>query len=168
MSERLAEGARERLGSTPSVLRALIGGMPAGLVERPLDEGWSARDVVAHLCSVEPLVLRDRIAGMLAEPGGPVANVDEDQALEDSGLRAVAVGELLERFEAIRADSLALIDGLSDAELATTGEHEWVGTMTVANMVNHFAFHDAMHIEQVARMLALPAEEARGGLRRFS
>ena len=167
MSEQLADGARARLESTPSVLRALLKGMAEELVERPLDGDWSARDVVAHVTSVEPLVLRARIAGMLAAPGSAVANVDEDQALADSGLRALAVGELLDRFEAGRGESLALIDGLGDEELAVNGEHELVGTMTVANMVNHFAFHDAMHIQQIVRMLAVPAELGRGGLRRF-
>lgn len=168
MAERLAEGVRERLASTPSVLRALVEGMPEELVERALDGEWSARDVVAHVTSVEPLVLRGRIAAMLAVPGSAVANVDEDQALEDSGLRALAVAELLDRFEAGRVESLALIDALGEEELAAGGEHEVAGTMTVAEMVNHFAFHDAMHIEQIARMLAAPAEEARGGLTRFS
>jgi DinB family protein len=168
MADLLAEGARARLASTGAVLRALLEGMPEELVERPLDGEWSARDVVAHVISVEPLVLRARIEGMVATPGGPVPNVDEDQALADSGLRALAVGELLDRFEAGRRESLALIDGLSDAELAVSGEHELVGTMTVANMVNQFAFHDAAHIEQIVRMLAAPAEAARGGLRSFS
>ena len=167
MSEQLAEGARARLESTSSVLRALLKGIAEELVERPLDGDWSARDVVAHVTSVEPLVLQARIAGMLAAPGSAVANVDEDQALEDSGLRALPAGELLDRFEAGREESLALIDGLGDEEMTVSGEHELVGTMTVANMVNHFAFHDAVHIEQIVRMLAVPAELGRGGLRRF-
>jgi len=167
MSEQLADGARARLESTPSVLRALLEGIAEELVERPLDGDWSARDVVAHVISVEPLVLQARIAGMLAAPGSAVANVDEDQALEDSGLRTLPAGELLDRFEVGRAESLALIDGLSDEELAVRGEHELVGTMTVAHMVNHFSFHDAVHIQQIVRMLALPAELEQGGLRQF-
>ena len=61
-----------------------------------------------------------------------------------------------------------MIDGLGDEELAVSGKHELVGTMTVANMVNHFAFDDATHVEQIARMLAVPAELERGGLREFS
>ena len=87
MAEQLAAGACERLASTASVLRALIEGTPEELAERALDGRWSARDVVAHVISVEPLVLRARIAAMLAAPRSAMANVDEDQALEDSGLR---------------------------------------------------------------------------------
>jgi hypothetical protein len=34
-------------------------------------------------------------------------------------------------------------------------------------MVNHFSFHDAVHIQQIVRMLALPAELEQGGLRQF-
>jgi hypothetical protein len=30
--------------------------------------------------------------------------------------------------------------------------------MTVEHMVTHFAFDDAVHIQQIVRMLALPAE----------
>jgi hypothetical protein len=97
---------------TPSVLRALLEG------------DRSARGVVAHVTSGEPLVLQARIAGILAAPGSAVANVDEDQALEDSELRA---GDLLDRFEVGREESLALIDGVSDEELAVRGELELVG-----------------------------------------
>ena len=168
MAEQLAEGAIARLGSTAAALRALLDGMPTELVERPLDGEWSARDVVAHVVSVEPLVLRARIEGMLAAPGGPVANVDEDETLERSGLRELPVEELLDRFEVGRAESMALIEQLSESDLAQSGDHEVAGPITVANMVNHFAFHDAAHIEQIVRMLAVPAEAARGGLRSFS
>jgi hypothetical protein len=137
---------------TPSVLRALLEG------------DRSARGVVAHVTSVEPLALQARIAGILAAPGSAVANVDEDQALEDSELRA---GDLLDRFEVGREESLALIDRLSDEELAVRGELELVGAMTVEHRVTHFAFDDAVHIQQIVPMLALPAELGRGGLRQF-
>jgi hypothetical protein len=168
MAERLAEGARARLGSTPSVVRALLEGMPTELVTTPLDGEWSARDVVAHLAVGESVVLRARLVGMRAGPGGAIANVDEEEALEASGFRGLAAGELLDRFERERGESLALLDGFSAEELALSGEHELVGSITAAEMVNQISFHDAVHVEQIARMLALPAEEARGGLREFS
>lgn len=168
MAEQLAEGARARLASTPSVVRLLVEGMPEELMERPLDEEWSARDVVAHLALGDSIVLQARLTAMRAEPGAPIANVDEEEELAASGLGELPVGELLTRFEAVRAESLALVDGFSEGELALTGEHELVGSITAAEMVNQIAFHDAVHVEQIARMLALPAEQARGGLRQFT
>ncbi len=167
MAERLAEGARARLGSTPSVVRALLEGMPEELVTAPLDGEWCARDVVAHLVVGESVVLRARLAGMRAAPGGAIANVDEEEALEASGLRGLAAGELLDRFAVERGESLALLDGFSTEELALSGEHELVGSITAAEMVNQISYHDAVHIEQIARMLAVSAELERGGLRQF-
>jgi hypothetical protein len=167
MSE-IAAGTLERLATTPSVLRALVNGMPDALLEQPLDDGWSVRDVLAHLASVEPVTFRGRIATMLASPGADIANVDETELLEASGLRALPGGELLDRFEADRRDSLALVAALSPEELDVGGTHSEVGRIDVANIVNHIAYHDAAHLQQVARILALPADAARGALRRYT
>jgi hypothetical protein len=34
-------------------------------------------------------------------------------------------------------------------------------------MVNQLSYHDAVYIDQITRMLAVPAELKRGGLRQF-
>ena len=164
----VAEGAIAILGSTPRTLRALLEDAPAPLVTAPLDDGWSVRDVLAHLCVIEGPAFRERIELLISADGAAVPNVDEDAILEASGLRGRGVVELLDCFEAARASSLQWLAAQEPDDLARSGVHELAGPISAAEVVNHIAFHDALHLGQIARMLATPADAGRGGLRRFS
>ena len=41
------------------------------------------------------------------------------------------------------------------------------GVITAADVVHHMAYHHALHLAQIARMLARPAEAARGNMRQL-
>ena len=163
----LAPGARAILGGTPAALRALLEDAPAELLAEPLDEDWSVADVIAHLIVIDRRALRERIEGMLASDDPEVLDVDETESLASSGLRGRPALELLATFEPQRAGTLAWLDGLSGPDLDRGGRHEQVGSITAADVVHHMAYHDALHLAQIARMLAGPAEAARGNMRQL-
>src|SRR5262245_53989622 len=95
----LAPSTLEILAATPGTLRALLAELPDHVVTMPGAEGWSPRDVVAHVASVQGPAMVDRIAVMLAADVPDVPNVDEDRVLVDSGYRERDLGELLTIFE---------------------------------------------------------------------
>jgi uncharacterized damage-inducible protein DinB len=49
--------------------------------------------------------------------------------------------------------------------LGRVGIHSLAGEVTVANILNHAAYHDAQHIGQIARLIEVAAHEGRGNMR---
>jgi hypothetical protein len=56
------------------------------------------------------------------------------------------------RFEEERGATLALLQGMPDGAGERLGQHAELGTITVAQLVNEFAFHDLGHIRQVMEL----------------
>jgi DinB family protein len=155
------------LAATATTMRALLAGLPDNVVTRAGDEGWSPRDVLAHLLSIEPLALAGRVASLAEQDQPAIANIDEDQTLAASGYRTKPVGELLDMFAAERAKSLASIRTLDDARLARTGKHQIAGDVSAADIVHHICYHDLLHIGQTCGLLSAPIDESRGAMRVF-
>ena len=164
MSTELAPSAIEILESTPRTLRGLLGSLPEAAISSPGPEGWSPRDVLAHLLSVQQPAMIDRVRLMLENDEPPVPNIDEEAALVNSGYRERPAGELLDRFEKERAEAVAWVKGLPPESLARGGGHEVAGRITAADQLNHFAYHDLAHIRQICSLLIPRVERARGAM----
>ena len=163
----LEPGTIERYAATPAVLRALMAGLPAAVVEAPGPEGWSPKDVVAHLTSIQRAANIQRVKIMLEADDPPIPGIDEEQVLEASGLRGRPLAELLDQFERDRTEGVALLRRLTADDLARTGRHSVAGALTIADVVHHIAYHDLLHVGQIAGLLAAPVSERRGAMRIF-
>jgi len=163
----LLPAALDVFASTPATLRALLTPLPEQAISAPGDEGWSAKDVVAHLVSLYGPTLVDRVRPILERDEPQIPNADEAAILEASGLRHKALAELLDQFDRQRAEAVAWLRGLSDEQLRRAGVHSAAGRVTVADLIHHKAWHDLLHIEQVCRMIAGPLDERRGAMRVF-
>lgn len=157
----LEPGTLEVIASTPTVLRALTATLPEAIVEACEDDGWSARDVVAHLLDRWPSQ-RDRVEKMLAEANPVILDEDEVAGLEGSGLRQRPLAWLLGEFERTRAAEADAFRGLTTSDLARTGQHSVAGPITVAELLNHVAYHDLLHVQQIAATLARVPNAGRG------
>jgi hypothetical protein len=78
------------LSALPGALRALLSSVPAHAVEVPIDDGWSAKDVVAHLLDVEGVAFTDRIRRILREDRPFIRPIDPFRPASRAGLRVVA------------------------------------------------------------------------------
>ncbi len=166
MPTTLEPGTLEVIASTPSVLRALTATLPEFATDERDGEAWSARDVVAHLLDRWPSQ-RDRVQKMLAEAHPTILDEDEVAGLEASGLRQRPLVWLLDEFERVRAAEAATFRALSVVDLARTGQHSAAGPITVAELLNHVAYHDLLHVQQIAATLALVPNAGRGGFGMF-
>jgi len=164
MSSEPATTAIEVLESTPATLRALLGPLPEAAATEPGREGWSPGDVLAHLITVQQPALVERIRLMVENDEPTVPNVDEEEALTSSGLRGKPVGELLDRFERDRRDAMVWVKGLAPENFARGGRHEVAGRITAADQLNHFAYHDLLHIRQIVSLLIPRLERSRGAM----
>ncbi|MDA0271072.1 MAG: DinB family protein [Chloroflexi bacterium] len=155
------------LAGTPSALRGMLGGLSeAGANDLRDAGGWSVRDCVAHLLDRAPMQRR-RVEAMLGEQHPTLMNEDETASLEASGYRLLPLAILLDRFEALRVVDVQRYRGLTAADFARTGEHSVAGPTTVAEMLNHIAYHDLDHLRQAAATLAGAAHEGRGAMQIF-
>jgi DinB family protein len=162
-SERgLAAGTIDVLASTPATLRALLVGMPRDAVEQPGPEGWSARDVVAHLLARHDDALVGRVRAMLDQDDPSIPDIPDETGLD--ALRGRPVAELCDEFASRRAEATAWLRTLTDEQLARGGRHEIAGAITIADVLHHLAYHDLVHLAQAARLIAAPMERRRGAI----
>jgi len=168
MGDPLLSQTLDVFASTPAALRSLLAHLPDAVTSAAGDEGWSPKDVVAHLLSLNGPTLLDRIRPILERDEPAIPSVDEMATLEASGLRLLPLQVLLDDFARVRADAVAWLRGLPPDAFSRAGLHSVAGRVTVADLVHHKAWHDLLHVQQVCRMLAGPLDERRGAMRMFS
>jgi hypothetical protein len=81
------------------------------------------------------------------EPSFPGWDQEAVQRERQDCSRSAAV--LLEEFSAVRADSIALVRGLSNADLARGGTHAKVGYVRVSDLIHEWVHHDRNHFRQL-------------------
>jgi hypothetical protein len=168
MTTTLTPTALDVLDTTPGVFRAMLARLPAPAVEAPGAEGWSPRDVVAHLASLTSVTFVARVTLMLDQDDPVVPGIDEQEILDSSGLRALPLDALLDRFESERREAVGWARAITPEQLARTGRHDVAGPLTVAEVINHKAWHDLLHVRQAAALIAAPLDEGRGAMRIFT
>jgi hypothetical protein len=162
----LIPAAIDVLAATPAVMRELLAPLPDALVAVPGDGGWSARDVVAHLAVRQQVAIVGRVRAVLERPGAPFPPVPES-LMDVTPYRSRPLGELLAQFENGRAEAVALLRGLTPEQLERQGAHAGVGSVTLAELIHHLAFHDLLHIAQAAQLALGPLDVRRGAMRAF-
>jgi len=162
----LIPAAIEVLASTPAVMRAMLAPLPQGLIEQPGKEGWSARDVVAHLASRQRIAIIGRINAVLEQPGATMPGVPES-LMDVVQYRSQPFAELLSEFEDGRTEAVALLRTVTSDQLDWRGVHHGVGELTIAEVIHHLAFHDLLHVSQAAQLASSPLEPLRGAMRVF-
>lgn len=156
------------LRATPSAVRAMVEGVPEEVRQAApppeADAGdWSISTVVGHLIDGHRRQI-GRIRLMLEQDNPVLQNVDEWESMEASGLLGRPSKELLATFEELRAADVPWYAGLGADALGRTGVHSVGGEVTVANILNHAAFHDAQHLGQIARLIEVAAHAGRGNM----
>ncbi len=151
ISER--EEILKALRAGPIVLRRLIRGLDdAAIRQRPAEGEWAIVEVVAHFADTDERSLA-RTRAML-EDDSPVLEPYDQHALsiERDYIHMDMLDELT-RFEALRNEQVALLDGLTDEQWDRVGVHGEHGRITVQQLAAHTAGEDADHLAQIARLI---------------
>jgi DinB family protein len=159
--------ALELIARTPVVLRALLGGVPSKVVLQPNAEGWSLKDIVAHLHDVESAAFVERIRRMLEEDVPFIRSIDPPARLAVGGYAARGLGELLDELAAMRAEHVSWLASLSGEDLRRQGQHDEVGQISVLDIVHQWPAHDLSHLRQAAQMLQQHFAPLMGATRGF-
>lgn len=155
------------LDATPQLLRTLFAGVAAEAAEEQLDNEWSAKDTLAHLFDVEDGVIPLRIRRMIEEDRPFIASIDAPRRLFDGGYAALSVEELLDVFAKLRARQLAWLRTLTPDQLARAGDHDAAGEITASQIAHQWAYHDLMHLRQIASALQAAIIPHMGNTRKF-
>jgi uncharacterized damage-inducible protein DinB len=143
----------EMLRTTPVVLRALLGAVDDERARMAPGEGeWSIIEVAAHLADAEEKAA-DRIARMTGEDEPVIEGYDQVELAERRGYRQMDLSEVLQRFEQLRAERIALLEPVDAAGWQRTGRHTQEGVITLTQLTRHMCRHDATHLAQIARLV---------------
>lgn len=162
--EMKVESARQVLARTPLALRGLLEGLDDEWVtasEGP--DTFTPRDVVGHLIHGERTDWTPRLRLILKE-GERVPFEPFDRFGFREAIRGRPTKALLDEFATLRAENLAFVDGLrlSERELALTGRHPALGTVTLRQLLATWVVHDLGHLGQIARVMAKQYREEVG------
>ena len=145
---------RKSMAAVPIILRTLRGRFEdAALTRRPSPGEWAPVEVIAHLADGEDWALR-RVKRMLAEQEPQLEPFDQAALAVERRYLELDADDELARFERLRAEHLAILDGLDDAGWQRTGVHGEHGRVTVELYESHVAAEEVDHLAQLSRILS--------------
>jgi uncharacterized damage-inducible protein DinB len=125
----------------------LVGSMPAERLERSEGEGWSARQVLAHLADFE-LMAAVRVRMVLSKERAPLAGYGQAEFTDRfAGLETPA--EALERFAVNRRATLRVLEALEPGDWERTGVHPVRGEEPLRTTAENVVRHDRSHLDQL-------------------
>jgi hypothetical protein len=115
----------------------------------PAPGEWCVKECVGHMLEAERRGFNGRIRTILAEDEPQLAGWDQQAVERERNDCARSVAQLLQEFGATRADSVSLVGGLTEKELARGGTHEVVGYIRVGDLLHEWIHHDRNHFRQL-------------------
>lgn len=107
---------------------------------------WTVRQVFAHLITIERsmhVLFRDILAG--GTGGSERFDVDRFNRTQPRKLDGLSRAELVERFRAVRADTVAIVRGMTEADLDREGVHPFHGPGRLDRFVRWAYEHARLH-----------------------
>lgn len=127
---------------------------PAQLDFRTDPDGWTIREILAHLVDDEMYVMRTRMERIIKEDEPHLAPHDEKKWFAHRNKTRDALDDLLADFQLQRAASLGMLHMLRDSDWQRTGYQPEYGRFTAEEWLSHWVEHDTVHIQQIERILA--------------
>jgi uncharacterized damage-inducible protein DinB len=158
------EQVRDILRRTPSTLQLLLQDLPeAWLMNNEGPETWSPYDVVGHLIHGEETDWLPR-ARIILEHGESRAFTPFNREAMFEQSERKSIGELLETFARLRAESLRQLDELNVTPelLEKRGLHPEFGPVTLSQLLATWVVHDLSHIGQIVRVMSKQYGDAVG------
>ena len=141
----------------PGLLAELVAAAsPWQLTARPSPDKWSVGEILAHLAEDE-IATSWRYRQMVEHSGIELAGFDQDLWARLGNYRSRTPRESLALFQLLREANLEFLEQLAPEQWDCFGLHAERGRITVRDLAVHMAGHDANHIEQVRRILNMPA-----------
>lgn len=152
------------LNRTPTVLRALLEGLPSAWIRTNEGEKtWSPYDVIGHLIYGERTDWIPR-ARIILEEGERRTFEPFDRYAQFEESKGKSLEELLETFERLRRENIETLKAmrLTPEDLRRSGKHPELGKVTLGELLATWVAHDQDHLVQISRTMARQYQEAVG------
>jgi hypothetical protein len=124
---------------------------------RPVYAGsiqWNVCQVLAHLVTIEKSMhwlFRDLLDG---GPGAPEDfDIDRFNRRQPAKLNHLSLDELIDRFQEVRAATVAIVAGMTDADFDREGRHPFHGHGRLERFIRWAYEHQRLHEDDVRRTL---------------
>lgn len=116
---------------------------------------WTVRSVLAHFLTAERgflALFQNILAG--GKGAAEAFSIDRYNAEQQEKVKDIPPAELLEGFRAVRAEMVAWVEGLTEADLLQQGRHPFLGQTTLREMVKMVSLHNHIHLRDLRKRLA--------------
>jgi len=118
---------------------------------------WTARQVFAHLVTIEASMQRLFQNILEGGPGSPedfdVARFNRTQPRKLDGL---SMEEMVNRFEAVRGETIQMVEEMTQQDLDREGRHAFHGHGRLGRFIRWAYEHARIHENDVRKALSLP------------
>ena len=116
---------------------------------------WSVRQVLAHFITIERS-MQWLFLNILEGGAGTPEDFDLDRynRTQPVKLDGFTLDDLIARFTAVRRETIAIVDGMEDADLDRQGRHAFFGQGKLERFISWASEHERRHKEDVRNALA--------------
>lgn len=157
----------ETLESTPTKIAAEVVPLSESELRARPSSGCSIIEVVAHIDDAEELAMRSRIADIVAGGNPILPEFDQNRRASEMHYIDKQLDNVLESFTAQRKRNVMWIRTLEPAQLAHSGTHPKVGTLSASDLLHEWAFHDLGHLKQILEIKRYALYPHIGNMKRF-
>ena len=129
---------------------------------RPSDDGWSLKEIAAHLRDCEEHFV-ESLELIVSRDEARIPAFDADALVLERDYRSIDLYEALERFETLRHRSVSVLWGLFEEDWERTGVHPYIGPVSIARLVREQSEHDLEHLWQARRLREALGERTPAG-----
>jgi uncharacterized damage-inducible protein DinB len=118
---------------------------------------WTARQVLAHLVTIEnsmQRLFRDILAGIPDSSKG--FDIERFNRTQPQKLKGLGLAELIARFQAVRAHTIATLEAMTESDLDREGWHPFHGAGRLERFVRWAFEHSRGHVDDIRRKLKAP------------
>jgi len=115
---------------------------------------WTIRNVLSHFVTSERGLIK--LFEQIRQGGAGSSedfSIDRYNAAMQERTKDANPQELLEQYKEVRADSIAWVSGLTEAELEITGRHPFIGQTVIREMIKMLYIHNQLHYRDMKRVL---------------
>jgi len=135
----------------PERLEAALATVPEAARQwRPAPGKWSAHEVIVH-CADSETNAHMRIRYLVAEPEPLILGYDQDRWSSELNYHAHPLGPALAAIRAVRANTVPLLERLTETQWPKTGRHTEHPSYSVEKWLGIYAEHLEVHARQIMR-----------------
>ena len=117
---------------------------------RPTDDGWSLKEIAAHLRDCEEHFLE--CLELIIKRAESIPCFDADALVFERDYRDCDVYEAAERFEYLRYRSVSILWGLDPDDWELASAHPYMGPVSVLRLAREQSQHDLEHLWAARRL----------------